>query len=350
MQSQRFRRIAAALMGSALLLCGVATARAAEDAPPVGHYPLPEASDIVGHPRVVTASHDDTVVDIGLNHGIGFDAMRLANPTLNMWLPGEGTEVVVPTRFILPPGPREGVVINLAEKRLYYYPPTGEDEPARVETYPVGVGRMDWQTPLGTTTITTKIENPAWYPPQSIREERARTGKPALPRVVPAGPDNPLGDYAMLLDIPGYMIHGTNRPRGVGMQVSHGCIRMLPRDIDNLVHRLPDGTQVRIINQPVKLGWDNGLLYAQIYPPAEGESQAQEVSDALAAVNKAVKGKDFLVDYAHLMAELKSPSGRVTPLLLEGRPFPLPEPVPTFLDRVDAVQGLYDRLPGALAG
>lgn len=298
---------------------------------PVGHYPLPESSDIVGQARTVEASGEETLIDIGLRNGVGYNPMVLANPETNVWVPGEGTEVVVPTRFILPPGPREGIVINLAEMRLYYYPDTAKGETPRVETYPIGIGRMDWQTPLGRTTITAKVEDPAWYPPQSVIEESAKNGK-KLPSVIPAGPDNPLGKYAMILDIPGYLIHGTNRPAGVGMRVSHGCIRMLPEDIADLIYRVPVGTSVRLINQPVKFGWDNaGILHAQVYPevyPAQAgaDNADARLDEALDAATQAAAGRRFLVDYRRLKQQLEAPDGMPAALSLAGRPFPLPEP------------------------
>lgn len=301
---------------------------------PVGHYPLPESSDIVGQIRTVEASAEETLIDIGLRNGVGYNPMVLANPETNVWVPGEGTEVVVPTRFILPPGPREGIVINLAEMRLYYYPDTAKGETPRVETYPIGIGRMDWQTPLGRTTITAKVEDPAWYPPQSVIEESAKNGK-KLPSVIPAGPDNPLGKYAMILDIPGYLIHGTNRPAGVGMRVSHGCIRMLPEDIADLIYRVPVGTPVRLINQPVKFGWDKaGILHVQVYPEAYSAQAGADNTDnadarldeALDAATQAAAGRRFLVDYRRLKQQLEAPDGMPAALSLAGRPFPLPEP------------------------
>ena len=313
---------------------------------PVGQYPLPETSDIVGRVQTVEASGEDTLIDIGQRHGIGYNAMARANPQTNVWVPGKGTEVVVPTRFILPPGPREGIVINLAEMRLYYYPDTPQGETPRVETYPIGIGRMDWQTPLGRTTITAKVENPAWYPPQSIIAERAKRGE-TLPRVVPPGPDNPLGDHALILDLPGYLIHGTNRPAGVGMRVSHGCIRMLPGDIADLIHRVSVGTSVRLINQPVKFGWSaDGLLYVQAYPAqvAADDGADAHVDEALEAATQAASDRRFLVDYRRLKKQLETPDGMPTTLLLTGPPFPLPEPKLTFFERAQLIPSLYSRV------
>jgi len=228
----------------------------------------PEGYDVVGALSGVTARYEDTLVDIARRHGLGYQDIVRANPDVNVWLPGAGTEVVLPTRFVLPPGPREGLVLNLAEYRMYYYPDAKDGEPAYVYTYPMSIGRMDWETPLGRTTITAMATNPAWYPPQSVREEHAADGDP-LPRIVPPGPKNPLGTRAMRLGIPGYLIHGTNKPAGVGMRVSHGCVRMFPEDIEFLFRHISVDTPVRIINAPVKIGWDGEVLVAEIHPLLE---------------------------------------------------------------------------------
>ncbi len=232
-------------------------------------FELPPAGyDVVGAVSTITARHEDTLVDIARRHGLGYEDIVRANPGVKPWLPGEGTEVILPGRFILPPGPREGVVLNLAEYRLYYYPRPKAGEPAYVMTYPISIGRMDWETPLGMTQVTSKVVDPAWYPPQSVREEHAADGDP-LPRIVPPGPKNPLGKFALALGMPGYLIHSTNRPAGVGMRVSHGCIRMFPEDIEFLFGLVGVKTNVRIINEPLKFGWSGDELVMEAHPPLE---------------------------------------------------------------------------------
>ncbi len=228
----------------------------------------PEGQDVIGAISTVVAAYDDTLVDIARRHGLGYQDIVRANPNVNVWLPGEGTEVVLPNRFVLPPGPRSGLILNLAEYRMYYYPEPKAGEPAKVHTYPMSIGRMDWETPLGRTQITAMAKNPAWYPPQSVRDEHAADGDP-LPRIVPPGPLNPLGTRALRLGIPGYLIHGTNRPAGVGMRVSHGCIRMFPEDVEFLFERIQVKTVVRIIDVPVKIGWDGEALVAEVHPLLE---------------------------------------------------------------------------------
>ena len=228
----------------------------------------PDGNDLIGYLREVRSRSEDTLLDIGRRHSIGYEEIVRANPGVDPWIPGQGTVVRLPTRFILPPGPREGLVINLPEYRMYYYRKPSKGKPPTVETYPISIGRMEWDTPLGRHEIVRKVKNPAWYPPQSVRKEAAEQGK-ELPDVVPPGPDNPLGDFAMRLDIPGYLIHGTNKPAGVGMRVTHGCIRMFPEDIEGLFPNVPIGTPVHILNEPVKVGWASGELYVEVHPPLE---------------------------------------------------------------------------------
>jgi len=237
----------------------------------------PEGFDVIGALSSVTARYEDTLVDIARRHGLGYQDIVRANPGVNVWVPGEGAEVVLPTRFVLPPGPRKGLVLNLAEYRMYYFPEPVEGKPAYVYTYPMSIGRMDWETPLGSTTITAMAKDPAWYPPQSVRDEHAADGDD-LPRVVPPGPENPLGSRALRLGLPGYLIHGTNRPAGVGMRVSHGCVRMFPEDIEFLFRHVRVDTPVRIINAPVKIGWDGEVLVAEIHPLLESPQPLVEES------------------------------------------------------------------------
>lgn len=209
----------------------------------------PPGEDVVGQVQVIKAKYEDTFADLGEQYNLGYSEMVAANPGVDPWLPGVGTEVIIPTRFVLPPGPREGVVINLAEYRLYYYP-KGQNV---VHTYPLGIGREGWGSPIANTRITAKTKDPAWYPPASIRAEHAADGDP-LPTVVPPGPDNPLGPYKLTLGVPGYLIHGSNKKFGIGTRTSHGCFRMYNADVTHLFSMISVGTSVRIINEPYKFG------------------------------------------------------------------------------------------------
>jgi L,D-transpeptidase ErfK/SrfK len=249
--------------------------------------PLPApGDDIVGEIRVITAKYEDTFADLGTANDLGYLEMVAANPGVDAWLPGEGTEIILPTRFILPPGPREGIVINLAEYRLYYYP-KGRNV---VYTYPLGIGREGWESPVANGRITAMTPNPGWYPPQSIREEHAAEGDP-LPTYVPPGPDNPLGPYKMTLSLPGYLIHGSNKKFGIGMRVSHGCFRMLNHNVLKLASLVSVGTPVRIINEPYKFGRSNGRLYLEAHAPLVDDAELS-VEDKHAAVINTLLQRD----------------------------------------------------------
>lgn len=240
---------------------------------PSDRFPVPaEGDDIVGRVQVAIARNGDTLPEIARRYGLGYEEIIAANPSVNPWQPGEGTPVVLPTAFILPGGVREGLVLNLASMRLFYYPKGEAGRPAEVITHPVGIGREGWHTPKGTTRIIQKTENPTWTVPTSVRREHAAKGDP-LPAVVPPGPDNPLGEYAMRLSMPSYLIHGTNKPWGVGMRVSHGCIRMYPEDIARLFPEVPVGTPLRIINEPYLTGWREGQFYLEAHTPLAEDSR-----------------------------------------------------------------------------
>jgi len=239
-------------------------------------FRLSPGIDLIGSLGRIVTVYEDTLIDIARAHKLGYEEIRLANPGVDTWLPGDGTDVRLPTRFILPDTQRNGLVINIAEYRMYYFFEVDGDR--WVRTFPISIGRMDWATPLGSAAIVKKVENPAWYPPQSIRDEWAADGR-QLDTYVPPGPDNPLGAYALRLSIPGYLIHGTNRPAGVGMRVTHGCIRMFPEDIEWLFPQVPVDTPVRIINQPFKLGWYGDDLYLEVHPPLEEGGASEEDAD-----------------------------------------------------------------------
>ncbi len=310
--------------GGRLLRCAfmmalwlVSLSAGAETSRPLGHYPLPEAGNIVGETYTVSVEDEaDILLDIAHAHGVGYEEIRRANPDISLWVPGKGTQVQIPAQHILPDVERKGVVINIAELRLYYYPEVQDGETPRVETYPIGIGRDGFDTPLGITKTTMRLEDPAWYPPESVRQEAAERGDP-LPDVVPPGPDNPLGQHAILLDIPGYLIHGTNQPDGIGMRASRGCIRMHPDDIKAVFEQIPNGTQVNIIDEPIKLGWNaDHLPYLQAFTSLN--EQETSISDLLNIVNKAdelPEQKRSNIDYEVMQKALKRGSGRIEPLI-----------------------------------
>lgn len=225
-------------------------------------FPIRPGSDIVGEVQTATVQAGETMHDIARRFDLGIYELIEANPNVSPWKPPKNSVMVIPSKFILPPGPRRGIVLNLAEMRLYYYQPYL----GTVSTYPIGIGRKGWLTPLAKTTITQKTKNPSWYPPKSIREHFKSMDR-ELPTVVHPGPNNPLGKFAMRLELTGYLIHGTNRPEGVGVRSSSGCIRMYPEDIKALFYNVKLGEEVRIIHNPLKIGMKNNKVYMEAHEP-----------------------------------------------------------------------------------
>jgi L,D-transpeptidase ErfK/SrfK len=223
--------------------------------------------DVIGQTSIHVASEHDTLIDLAQTYRVGFIELRAANPGMNAWVPGEGTTITLPTMHVVPEGPRRGIVINLADMRLYHFRPGQE-----AASYPIGIGQEGWETPLGITTVVAKRFNPTWFPPPSIRRER-----PELPSAIAPGPNNPLGSRALYLGFESYLVHGTNRPAGVGRYISHGCIRMYEEDVRNLYDATEIGTPVAIVYQAVKVGWLDGSLYLEVHPTRE---QAAEIEDA----------------------------------------------------------------------
>ncbi|MGH8595763.1 MAG: L,D-transpeptidase family protein [Gammaproteobacteria bacterium] len=229
-------------------------------------------SDVVGEIVLTTTIRTDTIADIARTYSQGYREMRMANPNVDPWLTGDDTEVVIPSLYVLPEVPREGITINVPEMRLYYFLPATRGERRMVATYPISIGRQDWSTPHGVTRIVSKVKDPSWTPPESIRLEHAAEGD-FLPKVVLPGPQNPLGKYALRLSLPGYLIHGTDKPYGIGMRVTHGCMRLYPQDIETVYHTVPVGTPVRLVNQPYKVGLAQGQVYLEVHPPLDEDAE-----------------------------------------------------------------------------
>ncbi|NNL63433.1 MAG: L,D-transpeptidase family protein [Woeseiaceae bacterium] len=278
------------------------------------------AQDVVGVPQVVFARERDTLADFARAYGLGYDELLAANPGVDPWLPGENTPILLPTQFVLPDVPRRGIVLNIAAKRLFYFPQdsivrtpvSGEIERQTVLTFPIGIGRVGWETPLGETTVVSKAKDPTWWVPLSVRREHAEMGDP-LPSVVPPGPENPLGTRVLKLDMPGYLIHGTNQPAGVGMRVSHGCVRLYPENIEFLYELIGVGEPVTIVNEPFLLGRLGDEWYFESHSPlADDAVDPQERLDELLERF----GDDIETDLQHHLRSVAS-AGRGVPVRLE---------------------------------
>ena len=270
----------------------------------------PDSPDVIGELSLTTTVYKDTISDLARAYDQGYREMRLANPTVDSWLPGDGTEVLIPSLYIIPNAPRDGIVVNVPEMRLYFFNSRGAPGAKQLLTFPVSIGREQWLTPKGRTTVVAKVKNPSWYPPASIRKEHAEEGD-MLPEVVLPGPDNPLGTHALRLGLNGYLIHGTDKPFGIGMRVTHGCIRMYPKDIITVFNAAAVGTPVYIVNQPYKVGVAHGNIYLEVHPPLEEDQQAvaTQYSKVVQAILDRVKNYDAELVWAEIKRALDQPTG-----------------------------------------
>jgi|JI10StandDraft_1071094.scaffolds.fasta_scaffold38982_5 L,D-transpeptidase ErfK/SrfK len=289
-------------------------------APPIGthRFEIDAAhDDVVGQVQVTISSKEDTLPDIARRFNLGYEEIVRANPGVDPWLPGAGKEIVLPTQFVLPNSVRQGIVINIAAMRLFYFPPTKPGEKQVVYTHPIGIGRVGWQTPEGATKVVSKQKDPVWIPPASVRKEHKENGE-ILPVRVPAGPDNPLGKYKFTLGWPSYLIHGTNKPYGVGLRSSHGCIRLYPEDVEKIFAMVNPGTGVTVVNQPFVFGWHDGELYLQGFDVLEDDkrdwskSQPKLLSKTLSKrIQTELANRKATVDWQRVAQITKDPRGLV---------------------------------------
>jgi L,D-transpeptidase ErfK/SrfK len=277
--------------------------------------------DVVGTVQITLASRDDTLPDIARRFNVGYEEIARANPGVDPWLPGAGRSIVVPTRFVLPDAPREGIVINVAAMRLYYYPPHKKDEPLIVYTHPIGIGKVGWSTPQGVTTVVSHVKDPVWRPSAALRKDHFNDNGEQLAAVVQPGPDNPLGKFELTLGWRGFLIHGTNKPYGVGLRSSHGCIRLYPEDIEKIYALVTNGTPVRVVNQPFLFGLHDQRLYLQAYSVLEDDArdwdhaQKKLLSHAMAAhIQKTLQAQGAQMDWQSVAAITHAPRGIPVPI------------------------------------
>jgi L,D-transpeptidase ErfK/SrfK len=296
-------------------------------------YDLPANGDTVvmeyAQPvALIKAEEDETLLDVARRYRLGQMEIVRLNQKVDRWHVKKGEIVRLANRRILPDTPHEGITLNLSEYRMYYYPPGGQ----QVMSFAHGIGRQDWKTPLGKTKVVKKVKDPSWHPPESIRREHAAMGDP-LPEVVPPGPHNPLGAYALYLNLPGdYRIHGTDIDKifGIGMQITHGCVRMYPEDIEALYNHAPNGTTVYIVKQPIKVGWLDNTLYIEAHPDLEGEemSQDERYTVALDLIRKATQEELPDFDQKALNQVLHDLDGEPTAIYERLPPLEQPEGMP----------------------
>src|ERR1700683_923306 len=289
-------------------------------------FELATGDDMAGIVQVVTPDKEDTLTDIARRFNVGYEEILRANPKVDPWLPGEGREIVVPSQFILPNAPRTGIVINIAAMRIFYFPPLKKGERPVVFTHPIGIGKVGWRTPEGVTKIVRRQKDPIWTVPVSVRKEHHENGEELDPVIGP-GPDNPLGKYAFYLQWPSYLIHGTNKPAGVGLRSSHGCIRLYPEDIEQFFTMVPIGTEVRVVNQPFVFGWHEGQLYMQPFDVLEDDTREwakaprKLLSRSLATtLQQQLNMQHQQINWAEVSELTHGPRGVPVPVTVSGAP------------------------------
>ena len=267
---------------------------------------------LIGVVQQTVARPQDTILSLAQEFELGYEELMAANPGIDEWVPGDGVQVVLPSQFILPRPWYRGIYVNLAELRVYYAATPTASGRGLVETYPISIGRGDWQTPVAMTRVIDKIVNPTWYPPDSVRREHELAGDP-LPRSVPPGEDNPLGKYALQLGMPGYFIHGTNRPYAIGMKATHGCIRMRPADIEIFFGNVGRGTPVTIQFQPFKSALIEGVVYFEAHGGGQTELMDRYLGEEIRKIHQ-LAGRKITIDWERLIAVAKQGRGIPVPL------------------------------------
>ncbi|MCW3480332.1 L,D-transpeptidase family protein [Neisseriaceae bacterium JH1-16] len=288
-----FHQRRASIAIAAALLAGQASAAT---------FTLPtDGSTVVGKVQVVSPTPDNSLLDIARHFDVGYEEIVAANPGVSVWLGAK--RVVVPSQFILPPKPWKGVVVNIPQRRLYYFPPAGKGKPQQVITYPTSIAREGWSTPLGATRIVAKFRDPGWFVPTSIRAEHMKEEGIELPEYVPPGPDNPMGMLAMQTGFPGIFIHATNKPWGVGLRTSHGCIHLYPEDAAQIFPMIAKGTAVRIIDEPVMVGSDRGRWVMSTYEPVKEYPDKRPLAERAKAILSALAERDAQAAVAPIDAD-----------------------------------------------
>lgn len=337
MKTPRIRAALAACLCTLVTACSLFSGVKHNEPPPPPAAPPPPAEpepvatqrfevapddDVIGVVQIVKTSKEDTLPDIARRFNVGYEEILRANPKVDPWLPGADRPIVVPTQFVIPNAPRTGLVINIAAMRLFYFPPHKPGEPQVVITHPIGIGKMGWATPEGVTKIVRRQADPTWTVPPSVLKEHHEYGE-ELDKVIGPGPDNPLGRYAFYLQWPSYLIHGTNKPSGVGLRSSHGCMRLYPEDIEQLFNTVPIGTQVRVVNQPFEFGWHQGQLYMQPYDVLEDDTRDWKkasrklMSKSLSVtVQKQLKAQNEQVNWDLVSTLSRDPHGIPVPITL----------------------------------
>ncbi len=236
-----------------------------------------DGSTLVGKPKIVIPTQENTLLDIARQLDVGHHEITWSNPDVDVWLPEKNAKVIIPTQYILPPKPWTGIIINISQRRMFYFLPPAKGETAKVMTFPLSIAREGWSTPLGNTKVIAKHKDPAWFVPKSIQKEHKESGEEDFPEYFPPGPDNPMGMLAIQLGFQSIFIHGTNRPWGVGMRTSHGCLHLYPEDAAAIFPMINKNIPVRVIDEPIVVGIHQGQLYMASYEPVAEYGASQDL-------------------------------------------------------------------------
>ena len=272
-------------------------------------FSVAKRDDVIGRLLFIRLEKGDTLPDIARHFGLGLNGVSATNPGVDIWVPEAGERIMLPLSFILPDAPRKGIVINLAAMRLFQF--NGNSDSLAVLTFPAGVGTEERPSPTGQMHVERKVSKPTWHVPVSIAKDHLKKGDP-LPAAVLPGPQNPLGEYALYLSKPSYLIHGTNKPASIGLRATNGCIRLYPEDVKRLYEKTPVKTPVNIVNQPYLLGQSNGVVYMEVHASAE-DLDAAELDKIYAKLRNIEKESGRTIDWS-----------KVKKILAEARGIPVP--------------------------
>jgi L,D-transpeptidase ErfK/SrfK len=298
-------------------------------------FSVAKGNDVIGRLAVIRLEKGDTLPDIARHFSLGINAISAVNPKVDVWVPGAGERVLLPLSFILPDAPRKGIVINLATMRLFLF--KEDNKSLVVSTYPVGIGTEERPSPTGPMRVERKVTRPTWYVPASIAEDHRKKGD-ILPAAVPPGPENPLGEYALYLSRPSYLMHGTNKPASIGLRATNGCIRLYPEDVERLYNGTSVKTPVLIVNQPYLLGRRGSVVYLEAHVPLEGLDA--EFDGVLAKLRKIEKDSGRALNWSKVKKILAEARGIPVPVfeLIEGSRKNVAKPI-----RVKHPETLYGR-------
>ena len=272
-------------------------------------FSVAKGDDVIGRLRFITLEKGDTLPDIARHFSLGLNGVTATNPGVDIWVPKAGERILLPLSFILPAAPRKGIVINLAAMRLFEF--KGNSEPLALLTYPVGVGTEERPSPRGLMRVDRKVSRPTWHVPTSIAKDHLKKGDP-LPAAVLPGPQNPLGEYALYLSAPSYLIHGTNKPASIGLRATNGCMRLYPESVKKLYENTPVKTPVSIVNQPYLLGQSDGVVYMEVHASTDN-SDAAELDKVYKKLRTIEKESGRTLDWS-----------KVKKVLAEARGIPVP--------------------------